>query len=276
MSCIFGLTFVRKNCDLAIRREASSEMVQPSDNLGDASSHHPNPPRLLWLDMARTTALGGMIAFHAVRDMEMFALIPAGTTLEGFWAFFARLVAASFLFLSGMSLYLAHGESVRLGAWARRFAVVVGAAVLVSLTTRLIMPHAWIWFGILHAIAVASLVGLAFLRMPPFGTASVGFAVLAISLVWGRSLNLPVWTAWTGLGVVVPSTLDYIPLVPWLAPFLFGIAFAQLVNPARFETEWRRPPPRILTLPGQHSLLVYLVHQPILIAIFAAYAWLLS
>ncbi|OSQ52717.1 hypothetical protein MGEO_03255 [Marivita geojedonensis] len=236
---------------------------------------HDNRSRLHWLDVARTAALCGMIAFHFVRDMEMFEFMPPGTTLGGFWAVFARLVAGSFLLLSGVSFVLAHGDGLRLKAWAKRIAVIAGAAVLVSLVTRLVMPHAWIQFGILHAIAAASLLGVILLRAPALVTAAAASAVLGLSFVLGRSLDLPSWMVWTGLGAAVPPSLDYIPLVPWLALFLIGMALAQAVDPARLEPRWKTPPPLALTLPGQHSLLIYLVHQPILIAILAAFSWVL-
>lgn len=251
-------------------------MTLPAERLGDAWTAWENHARLLWLDIARTAALGGMIIFHIVRDMEMFALVPAGTTLGGFWAAFARVIAGSFLFLSGVSLVLAHGKGLRLGAWVRRFVVIASAAALVSVATRLAVPHAWVQFGILHAIAASSVLGLVFLRLPAAATAATALAVVWLSSAYGRGLDLPVWMAWTGLGATVPPALDYIPLVPWCAPFLFGMALAQAVDPARLEPDWTAPPPRILTLPGQHSLVVYLAHQPILIAVVAAVAWALG
>ena len=250
-------------------------MALHAESLG-ASTVQYERNRLLWLDIARTAALGGMIAFHFVRDMEMFALVPQGTTLVGFWAMLARLVAGSFLLLSGVSLVLSHGHGLRPAAWAKRFAVVAGAAVLVSLATRLAMPQAWIQFGILHAIAVASVVGLFFLRMSAlFCTAAAG-AVLWASVAIGRSLDLPGWMAWTGLGATVPPALDYIPIVPWLAPFLLGMALAKAIDPTRLEPRWSAPPPRLLTLPGKHSLFVYLMHQPVLIAVLATYSWVIG
>ena len=245
-------------------------MAHSADILDDVWTRHGERGRLLWLDMARTAALGGMVAFHLVRDMEMFALVPPGSTLDGYWAYLARLVAGSFLFLSGVSLVLAHGDGFQLNAWAKRFATIALAALLVSLASRLAMPHAWIQFGILHAIAAASILGLVFLRAPAAVTAMLALTILGLSLAAGRSLDLPVWMAWTGLGARVPPALDYIPLVPWFALFLLGMAMAQAIDPARLEPRWRRQPPRILTLPGQHSLLVYLVHQPILIGGLAA------
>ena len=229
--------------------------------------------RILWLDIARTAALVCMILFHFVRDLEMFALIPPGTTLDGFWAIFARVIAGAFLFLAGVSLVLAHGDRFHAVAWARRFIFISGAASSISIVTYVAVPERWIFFGILHAIAAASVIGLIFLRSPAALTLAAGFGVWVVFTLHGRGLDLPNAFAFTGLAINVPPALDFIPLVPWLAPFLFGMAFAQWQNPVDLEPRWRRPPAKILTVPGQHSLLVYLLHQPVLIALVAAIAW---
>ncbi len=214
-----------------------------------------------------------MILFHFVRDLEMFALIPAGTTLDGFWALFARGIAGSFLFLAGVSLVLAHGDGLRPGAWARRLFVLGAAALTISAATYIGMPERWIYFGILHAIAAASVIGVAFLRSPAMLTLFAAIGVWTLFLFFERSLDLPSALAFTGLGSTVPPSLDFIPLFPWLAPFLLGMALAQARHPSAFEPRWTKPPSALLTWPGQHSLLVYLVHQPLLIAAIAAFVW---
>jgi uncharacterized membrane protein len=66
---------------------------------------------------------------------------------------------------------------------------------------------------------------------------------------------------------------DYVPLIPWAAPVLAGIAFAKAMRVDR----WARTSPThavdLLTFPGRHSLVIYLVHQPILIGLFTLHAW---
>ena len=232
--------------------------------------------RLLWLDMARTVAVLGMVVFHFARNLETFAVVPPGLTQTGGWAVFARMVASSFLFLSGMGLVIAHGGGLGIGPWARRLAVIVAAAALVSVATWAAMPQVWVFFGILHAIALASILGVAFLRAPAIVTGLTAVAVLVIHWQVGRSLDLPLWLVWTGLTEKVPRTLDFVPVVPYFAAFLAGMTFAKAVPPDRLEPNWRSRPPRLLTWPGQHSLFVYLVHQPVLIALIAAAVWLVG
>ncbi|MDN5785680.1 heparan-alpha-glucosaminide N-acetyltransferase domain-containing protein, partial [Pseudorhodobacter sp.] len=68
---------------------------------------------------------------------------------------------------------------------------------------------------------------------------------------------------------------DYEPVLPWFGVFLVGMAAAQLM--LSYGPLKRRDVPPALTRalwPGRHSLVIYLAHQPILIALFSAMAWL--
>lgn len=221
--------------------------------------------RVVWVDFARSVALLGVIVFHIAWDAEIFGLLPPGTTLSGGWAVFARLVAGSFLFLSGFSLVLAHGRRIRWPAFLSRLARIAGAALLVSLASYVAFPDRWIYFGILHAIAAGSLVALPFLALPPVAALAGAMALVALYLGGLHPFASPL-LSFTGLSQSVRPAVDLLPLVPWLAPVLLGVGLAK----------WRavapRPvPPVIAALcwPGRHSLAIYLLHQPILLGLFA-------
>ena len=232
--------------------------------------------RVVAVDLARSMALLGMILFHGVRDLEVFGLAAPGTTLASGWAVFARLVAGSFLFLAGVSLALAHRDGIRWRAFARRLLIVGSAAALISIVTGLIAADRFVFFGILHCIAMASVVGLVFLRAPVM--AVIGAAILAFVLpdaIRGISGGNP-WLLWLGPTAPVPPTLDYLPLLPWLGPFLAGLAAARLVDNVGLWPRIARWTDRgqwawgLLAWPGRHSLSIYLLHQPVLIAVIWA------
>ena len=122
--------------------------------------------RIWVLDVARTAALLAMASYHFTYDLQMFGLVPPGTAVSGFFYGYARAIAGTFLFLAGLGLWLAHGRGIRWGAFLRRWAKIVAAAALVSVATWFALPGWFVFFGILHCIAVSSLLGLGFLRLP--------------------------------------------------------------------------------------------------------------
>jgi uncharacterized membrane protein len=233
-------------------------------------------PRIPALNLARTAAIIGMVAFHFSFDLELFGYLPPGTTTTGFFWYHARIVAGSFLFLAGVGLWLAHSTGIRWPAFWRRWLMVAGAALLVSVASRWTTPQAPILFGILHCIALTSLVALPFLRLPAVITLAC-----AIVAFWLPALASPAFNAvalvWTGLGTMRPLMADYVPLFPWLAPVLAGVALARLADRAGLWARLRHAPGPVvqaLSWPGQHSLAIYLIHQPLLIGAFLSFRWL--
>ena len=202
-----------------------------------------------------------MIVFHFVRDLELFGVLPPATTLSGAWYFLARVVAGSFFLFAGMSLVLAHGETIRWRSFMRRLAVIGLAALAISAVTYVAMPSRFIYFGILHSIAVCSILGLAFLRMPPFLTIIASVALLGLHLSGLHPFSSAVWS-FTGLSQSVRPSLDLLPIVPWASVLLFGVALARLWRPAASPTTVLK---ERLAWPGRHSLTIYLLHQPILL-----------
>lgn len=231
------------------------------------------PLRLRILDLARGLALVAMAIYHFTWDLEFFGYIAGGTANSGGWMVFARCIAASFLFLAGIGLALGHGNGIRWPSFWRRLAKIAGAAALISVATYFAMPDAFIFFGILHSIAAASLVGLLFLRLPVALTVAVAIAAIAApQFLRAEIFNQPaLW--WVGLSSAPPRSNDYVPLLPWLGPFLLGLAIGRIAQARGFLAPLAglntglSPKLHLLERAGRNSLVVYLLHQPILIAL---------
>ncbi|MFB2551525.1 DUF1624 domain-containing protein [Ensifer soli] len=251
-------------------------MAEPIRALETDALAPEKPPRLTLIDVARGLALIAMATYHLSWDFEYFGYLDPGTTGRGLFRLYARLIAGSFLFVAGFSLVLASLPSIHPRAFALRFAKIAAAAAVITLATWIAMPDGMIFFGILHAIATFSLIGLAFLRLPVTVAALAAIAAILLPLVFRAPLfDMPVlW--WVGLSETPPRSNDYVPLLPWIAPFLAGLVAARLslargfvAALARFN-EPRRPwKDRLATL-GRWSLPFYLLHQPVLFA--AVYA----
>ncbi|MFT4149679.1 MAG: heparan-alpha-glucosaminide N-acetyltransferase [Paracoccaceae bacterium] len=233
-------------------------------------------PRIPALDIARTVALIGMAVYHFNYDREMFGWSAPGTMISPLWFWWARIVAGTFLFLAGVSLWLAHGAGIRWPAFWRRFLRVTGAAVLVSAGTYVAFynpapeagPNPFVFWGILHAIAAYSLIGLAFLRLSWPVIAAVAVGIYAVAVYGHTDLFNAPWFLWLGLASEGPLTVDYEPLFPWLAPFLLGMAFAKAGGLRPFAMLAQGRVGHLLGWPGRHSLAIYLIHQPLLIGGF--------
>lgn len=244
----------------------------PADPLPDKM---PKRSRIEAIDVARGVALLAMAIYHFTWDLEFFGYIEQGTTAFGGWKIFARCIASSFLFLVGASLFLAHGRGIRWRAFIIRLAMVAGAALAISLATWLLFRPGFIFFGILHEIALASLLGLVFLRLPAIVTlAAAALVIAAPSFARSVYFDHPaLW--WLGLSSVDPRSNDYVPIFPWFGAVLAGIALARFAATAGFVARLSSvvlPRTRPLQFIGRHSLAFYLIHQPVLIGLVWTFA----
>ncbi|HEX2553746.1 MAG TPA: heparan-alpha-glucosaminide N-acetyltransferase [Microvirga sp.] len=224
------------------------------------------------VDAARGLAIVAMVVYHAAWDLSFLKLVAFDAINDPAWKAFARAIASSFLALVGVSLALAHARGVRRAAFLRRLAKIGGAALLVTAATILAFPDAYIFFGILHAIAVSSVLALPFLRAPWPVAALAALAVAAAPrFLTSPALDHPALD-WLGLGAADPITNDYVPVFPWFAAVLLGLLLgrALLSRGTGPLARWRAaaPPSRALVRAGRWSLPIYLVHQPILLALF--------
>lgn len=230
-----------------------------------------NKSRIELIDAARGGALIAMAIYHFAWDLEFFGYATPGMTAVGGWRLFARSIASSFLFLVGFSLLLAHVRGVRWRSFWWRMLQVGGAAAAITLVTYFATPDAFIFFGILHHIALASLVGLLFLRVPAAAIAAIAVGVIALPALWRSDVFNGMALAWTGLAAVNPRSNDFVPLFPWFGAVLLGMATAKIARASGWTERaagkplpgWTRP----LQFAGQHSLAVYLLHQPVLIGL---------
>lgn len=224
------------------------------------------------IDLARGLALVAMAIYHLFWDLSFLQLIATPVASDPAWKWFARAIAGAFLFLAGVSLALGHGDRIRRRPFVRRLATIAAAAGLITIATSVAFPDSYIFFGILHCIALSSVLALPFLRLPwPVTLAAATLVLAAPHLVASQAFDHPA-LVWVGLGTRVPVTNDYVPVFPWFGMVLAGVATARLALPAIRESRlvrWRadRPAARVLLWAGRRSLAIYLLHQPLLLAI---------
>jgi uncharacterized membrane protein len=230
------------------------------------------PQRVVLIDALRGAAIVLMICYHASFDLNYHGWIQQDFNHAPFWLIARTAVVSSFLLLAGISLVLNAQRTSATSFW-RREARLLAACIAVSLGSYLMFPQSFIFFGILHFILLASLIGRLFVRFHYLTLATSVLVLLA-----GISFSHPVFNTaalqWLGFMTYKPFTEDYVPLSPWLGVVLAGIFIGQLIfnhpQPAWLNKPW--PGMQPLALAGRHSLAIYLLHQPILLGIFAMVA----
>lgn len=231
-------------------------------------------PRLAVVDIARGVAIVAMVIYHLFWDLSYFRFLPFDVGYDPNWVIFARTILFSFMFLVGIGLVLGHGDGVRWKSFWRRWLFVAGGAALITLGTYFTFPQSFVYFGVLHAIALFSLLALPFLFTSIWLTAIVAVAVIAFHFLYTNALFNLVALSWIGFWQVPPLTNDLVPVFPWFGVTLLGVVVARLVRGSAVEARLavinpRNVVARVLSFMGRWSLVIYLVHQPLLLGIIA-------
>ncbi|OQY52637.1 MAG: hypothetical protein DRR08_07145 [Candidatus Parabeggiatoa sp. nov. 2] len=221
--------------------------------------------RSLHVDAWRGTACVLMIFYHFCYDLNYLQIATFDFYHHPFWLSLRTLIISLFLGLVGISLHLATVSGLRVPAFLRRLAVLLGCAGLISVVTFILFHERFIFFGILHFIALASVLGLLFLRWLWFNFVG-GLGLLIVGLSVQHSLFNQPFLQWVGLMTHKPSTEDYVPLLPWFGVVLLGMALGKYLHLKGYlYGQMRSVLGRRLAWMGRHSLLIYMLHQPILL-----------
>jgi uncharacterized membrane protein len=170
-------------------------------------------------------------------------------------------------------LRISHANGFRLNCWFKGFARTLAAALLISIASYIAIPEHWIFFGVLHFIALSYVLAVPFLSTPILRSNVITLLCSAAFILMGALEVLPGrWPFHLVFDGLPRYTNDYVRIFPWLGMVLIGICLGQtstlLKDPLRrlTDSKWQT---RANWL-SKHSLVIYLAHQPILFALILA------
>ena len=232
------------------------------------------------LDALRGLAMVWMTAFHFSFDLNQFGFIKQDFYRDPLWTWQRTFILSLFLFCAGMGQAVALAQGQSWPRFWRRWCQVAGCALLVTAGSWWMYPQSFIYFGVLHGMALMLII----VRLTAHWGAWLwgwGGAVIAIKYIAVYALTaaasaelIHIFNSpglnWLGLITQKPITEDYVPLLPWLGVMWWGAAAGGWWA-ARRTTSGHRQLPftskvlRPLVLMGRWSLSYYVLHQPLLI-----------
>ena len=238
------------------------------------------PRRVHLMDELRGVLIIGVVLYHLLYDLAV--LFPVGIPwMFSDWMNSVRnICAGALIVVSGISCHYTRSN------W-RRGLRAFGLGMLLTVVTALFIPSQLILFGILHFFGsmmmlyallrpllekVPTMVGLLgstllfFLPWPIFSgfIRVLGVTVYLPEFLYNKPLLFPLGFACQGI-----ASADYYPLIPWGFLFLAGSFFGRYVRAGRLPEFCYRSHLPLLARIGNHTMLIYLVHQPVIYGLLA-------
>lgn len=234
------------------------------------------------LDEARGLAVISMVIYHLYFDLRYFYGIDMGGLTDTVMHAWQPFIAGTFIVVSGIASRYSSNN-------IRRGALTLMAAMCFTFATAFVTPSAPITFGILHLLGTCMVlygfVGKWTERLP----SAVGMLLFTLLFVFSRgipdrairafgiegffSVKMPaaLYNAELLFPLGFPSdgyaAMDYFPLLPYFFLFLAGASLGTLFRSGKVPNGFYTVRFSALARIGRHALLIYILHQPILVAV---------
>lgn len=230
--------------------------------------------RFFELDALRGLAIVMMVAFHFLFDLNFLGIMKIAM-YEGFLLLFQRTTASLFLLVVGIILSVSYANGkTGFHHYLKRGASLFAVAILITAVTWIYPHDGFIVFGIIHLISFSVIIGYFFLKKYYLNMVAGIAAIIVGLLLAGTSANTNL-LLWLGIPPQNFYTFDYYPVFPWFGIVLIGIFLGKFLY-AEKKIQVKEMKNSILNLLchlGQRSLVIYLIHQPILLAILMLYKY---
>ncbi len=224
-----------------------------------------NTKRFWELDFLRGTAIVLMIIFHFLWDLNYFKIIEI-ELYSGLSGLIQLTSAFLFLFIVGVVLTINYWSSKNyVKKFLTRGTTIFGTGLIITIVTIVFFPNKFIYFGILHLIGLSIIISILFVNKKKLNLILGMILLLIPKIINLQTIQTQIF--FLGTGTIKP-TLDYYPLIPWFGIILIGISFGNTfyskLNPLIKIKKPKNKLISLIELIGKHSLLIYLIHQPII------------
>jgi len=231
--------------------------------------------RIWEIDSLRGIGIIMMLVSNLITDLNYFN-DRGGIVKSDFWGYFAIMTATIFIFLVGVSLTLSYSRAKKHKTkkelrmkYLKRGLKIFSWGFVITLVTWIFLREGFVIFGILHLIGISIILTYPFIKYR-FWNLLLGIFFISFGIYLRNFTFDRYWLVW--LGFIPPSfySVDHFPIFPWLGIVLIGLFFGNLL----YHNCTRRVDPpdlsrfsfiRLLCFLGRHSLLIYLIHQPIIV-----------
>ena len=239
------------------------------------------------VDSLRGLAIVMMVVFHFIFDLNYFGIYSFDIH-SGFLWWFARITASMFIFLVGVSLSLSYARTTILDRninekklffkYLKRGLKIFFYGLLITAATYIFIGDGFIVFGILHFIGMAIILEYVFIKRK-YTNLFLGLAFIAAGIFLMNFRFNFYGLLWLGFTPNIFYTVDYFPLLPWLGIVSFGIFLGNTLY-EKYVRQFKLPDlssnliVKISSFLGKHSLLIYLIHQPIIIILLFLFGFI--
>ncbi len=256
----------------------NSSVIESSEIMLEEKISIQKTARLWEVDFLRGIAIVAMVIYHTFFVMNYYRVFMTNLHTT-FWWCFPRMIANTFIFLVGVSLTLSYSRDIltrthKTGLYKKymkRGAMIFACGLLITCATFIVIRENYVKFGILHLIGVSIILAYPFVRFK-YINLLIAALIIPLGMYFKTIIIKSPLLLWIGIMPYNFSTVDFFPIFPWSAAVFIGLFVGNILyNDCKRNFKFFNLPKNFLSKAmcylGKKSLVIYIVHQPIIVGI---------
>lgn len=237
--------------------------------------------RICLLDELRGLAVIAMVIYHIFYSMTFLFHMECAYPIMRTVYPYEPVIPIIFITICGICCTFSHNN-------LKRGLLVFAISAIITLATAIFIPSQAIWFGILHFLGIAILIYALAEKTNILNKIPVNAGLFVSLILYIICYNIPkgyigfiplfkielpqelysfYWLSFLGFPSADFTSGDYFPIIPNIFLFFFGIFSGKIIDNKKLpEFMYKKlcPP---LDYIGKHALIIYVVHQPLIIGV---------